>query len=319
MMRRTINILFILVLLILPELSSGQKLSVETSLDTNRIVLGDQVWLRYVIDRQNDVQVKIPDFPDTLIGGVEKIGAPVIDSTKLDKENWRINIELLITSFDTGIYYIPPQPIAFSDDQIVDTLQTRPTYLEVFGVALDTTNTVRDIKGQARMPLSLVEILLYLLPLLILGAIIFVVVKYVIPKKSEAPAFKPAKPEEPAYITALRELDRIKAQKLWQQKKVKAYYSGITHIIRWYIEKRYRVKALEQTSDEILQQMKNQAIDEVNLNNLENLLTQADLVKFAKAEPNPEDNITHLDNSYDFIKKTKQEAVESEQEKPAAE
>ncbi|MBA7625810.1 hypothetical protein ES703_33242 [subsurface metagenome] len=117
----------------------------------------------------------------------------------------------------------------------------------------------------------------------------------------------PSKPEEPAHITAFRELDKIKARKLWQQKQVKEYYTRITYIIRWYIFKRFGIHALEETSDEILYYIKSLGLNDLNLQNLEYLLNLADLVKFAKGEPDPEENIIHLDNAYDFIKKTKEE------------
>jgi Ca-activated chloride channel family protein len=135
-------------------------------------------------------------------------------------------MELLITSFDTGIYYIPPQPVVFRDESYSDTLYSRPTYLEVLGVKIDTTNTVRDIKGPEAVPVTFLEIVTYVLPVLLVAILVYLVVLYFIRRKKKKPLFKPARPEEPADITALRELDKIKAQKLWQQNKVKENYKG---------------------------------------------------------------------------------------------
>lgn len=292
----------------------GQKLSVETSIDTNRITLGDQISLNYLIEKKKDLSVILPDFSDTLVDGIEVIGDPLIDSIKIDKETWRITLGLTITSFDTGIYYIPPQPIVFTEELGFDTLFSRPTYLEVAGVALDSTMTVRDIKSQARVPIALTEILIILIPLLILAAIVYILVRYFRKKNKVVPEIKKLNKEEPPYITALRELDKIKAQKLWQQKQVKEYYTRITHVIRWYIEKRFFVNALEQTTDEILDHISSQRLDHINYANLKALLNLADLVKFAKGNPDPEENFVHLDNAYDFVKKTKTDAEEVEPE-----
>lgn len=295
--------------------SVAQKLTVETTIDTNRITLGDQIGLNYIIHKKNDIRIQLPDISDTLIDGIEIIGTPVIDSTKIDNENWEVSLVLTITSFDTGLYYIPPQAIAFNDDLFSDTLFSKATYLEVIGVSIDTTNTVRDIKGPDSVPVTVGEVLMYAIPILLIVALAYFAFIYFRRRKSEQPIFKPAKPEEPAYITALRELDKIKAQKLWQQNKVKEFYTSITHVIRWYIEKRFNIPALEQVSDEILELVRIQKLDDINYSNLESLLNLADLVKFAKGNPDPEENMIHLDNAYDFLKKTRENISDSPEEK----
>jgi hypothetical protein len=291
-----------------------QKLSVETLLDTNIITLGDQIDLHYNIEKRKGVQLRLPDFGDTLVNGIEVIGKPIIDSSKIDDQLWQITVALKITSFDTGIYCIPPQPIIFYDQNYSDTLLSRAAYLMVQGVALDTTNNVRDIKAPATVPVTITEILFYAVPILLIAILGYFLYVYFRRKKANEPMFKPLRPEEPAYITALRELDKIKAQKLWQQKQIKDYYTRITHVIRWFIEKRFNIAALELTSDDILKHIRLEKLDNINYVNLESLLNLADLVKFAKGEPDPEENITHLENAYDFIKKSKEEKLENQPE-----
>jgi hypothetical protein len=286
----------------------AQKLSVETRIDTNIIKLGDQIGLNYVIQKEENLKTKLPVFSDTLTAGIEIIGDVLIDSSVARDNLKQIDINLTITSFDTGIYYIPPQPIFYEDKGLTDTLFSRATYLMVVGVPIDSTYTIRDIKGAESMPITLGEILLYAGILLLVAALITFLIIYLRRKKQEKPLFKPLKPEEPAHITALRELDRLKAQKLWQQKQLKEYYTRITYIIRWYIEKRFSIPALELTSDEILEHIQHVGIENIDYSNLENLLNLADLVKFAKGDADPEVNILHLDNAYDFIKKTKEKS-----------
>lgn len=285
----------------------SQKLSIETSIDTNRIVLGDQINLTYIVKAYENVVFNLPAFDKDLTEGIEIIGLPVIDSVKMDDGRWKVALELLITSFDTGIYYIPPQKFVVKDNLFTDTLLSSASYLEVFGVAIDTTYTVRDIKPIARKPITIAEVLLLLLVLILIVVLSYFIYVFIQKRKRKESFLVPAKPEEPPHITAFRELDKLKAQKLWQQKQVKEYYTRITRIIRWYIFKRFEIHALEETSDEILYYIKTLKLDDVNLQNLESLLNLADLVKFAKGEPNPEENILHLENAYEFINKTKLE------------
>lgn len=285
----------------------AQKLSLETTIDTNQIVIGDQINLTYTIKKDENVVVGIPAFNKQLIEGIEIINLPPIDSTKMDDGRWKLSLNLLITSFDTGLYYIPPQKFVLKDSLFTDTLLSSATYLEVSGVTIDTTYTIRDIKPIARMPITVTEVILLLLGLVFIAALGYFIYILIRKRKRKDNFLVPAKPEEPPHITAFRELDKLKAQKLWQQKQVKEYYTRITYIIRWYIFKRFNIHALEETSYEILYFIKSLKLDDLNLQNLESLLNLADLVKFAKGEPNPEENILHLDNAYEFINKTKHE------------
>lgn len=287
----------------------SQSLEIETNIDTNRITLGDQIVLQYAVEKKENIYVTLPILQDSITPGVEIIGDPVIDSTKVKDGKQSLTIDVLITAFDTGLYYIPPQPFIFRDGIYTDTLFSKDTYLEVFGVAIDTTNTIRDIKGQEGAPVSpLIVIGIILGSLLLLGLAGFLIYYFFIRKKEGLEDMKIiSKPSEPAYIAAFRELDRIKAQKLWQQNKVKEYYTRITYIIRWYISQRFGIPALEETTDEILNNFRKVKVGNVNMENLESLLNLADLVKFAKGIPDPDENIVHLDNAYDFVKQTKDE------------
>ena len=298
-------IIILIFLIIGTYIGFSQKFSLKTSIDTNRIELGDQINLIYSIKKKEEVNVIFPFIGTDLTNGIEVLGRPVIDSTKLREGSWEISLQLLITSFDTGIYYIPPQKFIIKEQQFIDTVLSTATYLEVFGVAIDTTSTIRDIKPPEKVPATLGEILLYIAAALLVGAIIYFIIQFLRNRKRKENIFIPSKPEEPPHITAFRELDKIKAQKLWQKKQVKEYYTRITYVIRWYIFKRFNIHALEETSDEILYFMKSLDLGNVNYNKLENLLNLADLVKFAKGEPEPEENIVHLDNAYEFIQNTK--------------
>jgi hypothetical protein len=292
----------------------GQKLSIETKIDTNKIAIGDQISLTYSILKENNTKIKLPVISQKLIDGIEIIGKAVIDSSSKKGSLEQISLKLTITSFDTGIYYIPPQPFVMIGTSPPDTILSKATYLEVVGVAIDTTGTIRDIKGPEKVPVTIREILPYVVVLMATILIVLGIFYYFKKRKKEVKELLPEKPSEPAFITALRELDKIKSQKLWQQKQIKEYYTRITYVIRWYISKRFDILALEQTSDEILEHLNTLKLDQINFKNLENLLDLADIVKFAKGEPNPEDNVVHLDNAYDFIKRTKQEPFEESTE-----
>lgn len=83
---------------------------------------------------------------------------------------------------------------------------------------------------------------------------------------------------------ALQKIEKLRTERLWQQGKVKAYYSELTFVLREYLENEYQIQALEHTSDEIIAQL-NAKGDNLPIKSIEDLLKMADMVKFAKASP----------------------------------
>ena len=89
----------------------------------------------------------------------------------------------------------------------------------------------------------------------------------------------------PAHLIALEKLNKLKKEEIWKQGKVKEFQSQLTFILREYLENRYNIRALEQTTGEILQSLYNIDMDNKDINIIKNILQIADMVKFAKAKP----------------------------------
>ena len=124
------------------------------------------------------------------------------------------------------------------------------------------------------------------------------------PKKTEKP--KPKKPTEPGYVVALRELERLKEQKLWQNNNVKGYYIELTDIIRSYLYNQFDIYSLEMTTSETIDEVDNIYIinDELKSKLLQ-VLSLADFVKFAKAQPLPDEHDLSFKNALSFVEETK--------------
>lgn len=111
-------------------------------------------------------------------------------------------------------------------------------------------------------------------------------------------------------VCAIRQLETLHNQKLWQSGKQKQYYTGITDILRRYIGDRYRVKAMELTSQEILDEMERQRLSGEAADRLKNILLTADFVKFAKFVADAERNEEVYSDAYYFVEQTKETEVE---------
>ena len=164
-------------------------------------------------------------------------------------------------------------------------------------------------------PVTLKEVIPFILGIILIGAILFFILYAIKRKKNHQPLFSlPKRPKDPPHIIALRELNRIKDEQLWQKGKTKQFYSDVTETLRKYIEDRFQIPAMEQTSDETINSFTSNKnlLKEKSLKNLSQILRLADLVKFAKYQPLPDDDNMTLVNAYFFVNDTKIEEKKSE-------
>jgi len=318
--------LFHIVLLVL--LTGGihtlkaQQVSVKASIDSTHMLIGDQLKLRFEIEKPKDLVIQFPQVPDTFSSHLEVVNRSKIDTVKLDnKDRIKLTQNLLITSFDSGMHQIPPFYFKLKNGKKLDSAATAAMVFKVLTMKIDTTKGPVDIKVPYSAPVTLKEVIPYILGIILIAAIIFFIFYYIKWKKKNVPLFaRTEKPAEPAHIIALRELDRIKTQKLWQQEKLKQYYSEVADTIRTYIENRFDVPAMEFTSAETIGTFRQnkELADESSINQLQHILSLADLVKFAKYTPLPDDNNLTLMNAYFFVNQTKKEEIKAV-EKPEAE
>ncbi|HKK82297.1 MAG TPA: BatD family protein [Prolixibacteraceae bacterium] len=319
------NITALFLLIALPLLTVAREIKTKAELDSAVILIGDQVKLNVEIQFPDDVEIFFPVPSDSLGKHVEIVERSTVDSIKIDENTLKMMQEFTVTSFDTGHHTIEPFKFSFNVGGMSDTIKTNPTTLHVFTLPkLDSLmNAMQgpiDIKEPYEAPVTFKEIAPWLFGILLGAGLIFLIIYAINRRKNNKPIFSfPQKPKEPAHIIALRELDQIKEQKLWQQGKIKEYYSEVTDALREYIENRFGITAMELTTEEIIRKINEQKglLDEKSYEYLKQMLSSADLVKFAKYTPQPEDNEILLVNAYFFINQTKieeQSEEESEEE-----
>jgi hypothetical protein len=289
---------------------SAQLVTVKAELDTNQMLIGDQVNMLIEVIKSKNSSVAFPVFKEKLTDEIEIINQSSIDSAELDNNKREVYQNLTLTAFDSGLLYIPPLRFYFKSNGFADSISSSANYLEVLPVKIDTTGTIRDIKELYKAPYSLGELYPFILAVIFTGLVIWFIMYYLERKKKNEPILRRTRPPEMPHIIALRELDKLKAEKLWQQNKYKLYFTRLTEIIRMYIERRFNITAMEQTTNEILNEFQDRGIENINYKILEELLNLADLVKFAKAQPLPDENITHMENAYTFVKNTKYQPVQ---------
>ncbi len=293
--------------------ADAQQIKATARLDSTNILIGDQVKLFLEIDHPKNVAVEFPQVPDTIESLIEVLARSGIDTFALDNETFQKQIQsYTITCFDSGSYRIAPKWFKIDLNGRIDSVPTNGVTLNVFTMQIDTTKGPTDIKMPYDAPITLKEVTPYMLGVILIGALLFLILYSIKRKKKGKPLFVlPRKPKEPAHVIALRELNRIKSEKIWQKDKTKQYYSEVTEVLRTYIEERFEIPAMEQTSDETIEsfRMRKELISEKQFMNLSRILSIADLVKFAKYKPLPDDDNLTLVDAYFFVNETKLEEV----------
>ena len=293
-----------------------QRPLIDVSIDSAAILIGEQTVLHLTVtaDQDRPVQVIIPN--DTLMAGVELLNLSKADSTQIETNRLVIKQDLLITSFDSALYLLPPLKVIDG----VDTVYSNQVALKVSTLPVNAENPEEyfDIKQVWKPPFvwaDYLPILLGILLILLLAAAAWYGWKRWKEQKSLIP-FKKEEPKLPPHEQAIKELDAIREQKLWQQGLSKAYYTQITETLRRYIDGRFGINAMEMTSGEILDLIRQNDEAKPLYENLRQILSLADFVKFAKMNPLPDENDLSLANAYRFVEQTK--PVE-EEAKPAEE
>lgn len=305
-MKRFLLIIFLDLVILLRIFA--QDVEVSAKLDSNRILIGDHLKFTFDVFFKPGYQIQVPVFTDTLASKVEIISifrpdTQVVEGKVLYRQ------QMLVTSFDSGIHYIPSIPVLVTKSGgYSDTLYTDPIPLVVQSFKVDpASDKFFDIKLPFGAPVTLREIAPYGISFLFVAALIFAIIYIYRRHKQHKPLLIKPKPTEPPHEIALRRLDILSGQKYWQQGLVKEFHSELTDIIRQYIDGRYSIQAPELTTDETLGEIVNHiAIENELYVILRNMLQLADYVKFAKAQPLPDENEMSLRNAYRFVLETKQ-------------
>lgn len=290
--------------------AEAQQPVVKAELDSATIFVGGQVGLNVSVSAAKGQEIHVLQLPDTLSAHVE-----VVQALKPDTVDRGDLVEYMrryiVTSFDTGLQYVGPIPVVQIGDSVsVSTPDLALSVVNPFQDIKETAegvNVIYDINAAEDAPFMWRELLLYwpwAVGVLALAAVVALVV-YLRRKFARKPAggeSLPAVESEPCEVTALRDLERIKSEKLWMRNQVKAFYTDLTETLRKYLSSRYGIQAKESTSAEIMSQLKplmSDLPDEAG--KLANILEQADLVKFAKMEPLADENDKALADAEAFV------------------
>lgn len=313
------KVLIIILMSLLRIIPSGQMF-LEPLHQRDSALIADQFEYGFKLEKVDEgTSLLLPElekvFPDDTLVMVRNWQ---IDTLKTHKRTGArdLRASILIAPFEPGEYELPKMyAVKRSPDGKTDTLEFDPQRLTVYTMQVDTSSfQIKDLKAQVEYPVTLAELIPLIggalsLVALIVGLVLLV--KKLRSRKEDAPGS-----DEPAYIVALRKLERFRGEKFWAPEKQKQFYSGITDTLKEYIGSRYGFDAPEMTTAELFKRLGTEKdLSPELFAKMEEMFRTADFVKFAKHTAGQEENVAALPLAIRFVMDTYKAEEEPQEQK----
>ena len=292
--------------------AGAQTPTVEARLEPDSVMIGDRFDCIIEVEKDLVQVVAFPAFDNSSDGSIELVGESQPDTLLREGRRLRLRKRYTLQAFEEGSIDMGSPGVLYLDKNITDTLHgSERLVLTVGTYKIDSTSMpVMTLKPQKTLTFRFGEISGYLmwglLALALIAAAIYAAVRILHHYGRNVTDLFKTPPPLPPHVVAIKALEALHHQKLWQNGRYKQYYSGITDILRTYIAARYGVGAMEMTSDEIIGFMHGvEGLPQKCAMDLTEILRNGDLVKFAKAEPDAEQNENDYWRAYYFVEETK--------------
>ena len=191
------------------------------------ILIADQ--LEYGVELKGmpaDAILALPDYTRALTDTLTLVRNWKVDTLKINKTSGTPTLDLrasvVIAPFEEGRYKLPDVAVQRTAGGAIDTLLFEGMEFEAKTIPIDTTTfQIHDIKGQIKYPLTLAELLPYIIGIWIVALLAIIIGCLVIMAGRRKTVVEVHR--DPPYIVALRNLDSLKGDKYWAPEKQKIF------------------------------------------------------------------------------------------------
>ena len=284
--------------------------SFKITCDSSILETGEQAHITLKYKGEGDVtwREKSNGY-DTLSKDLEVINYSKIDTIK-NGDSITYSQTLFVTAWDSGSHIVPPikilvNGIAVSSNSLL--LKFNLPNIDHRASIRQNKGQLKPNKGQLKTPFIFaeIEVMVYWL----IAGFIFLVVSiliflYFFRKRKNKPITKVI--HHKSIIETLTErYNVLKSEKIWLQDKEKEFHSELSSILNEYLQFKYRIKSIESTSNEILQQLTSLGISNIIIKDVEHILNFSDMIKFAKQKGIESQHEQALKVLYSFLKQEK--------------
>jgi hypothetical protein len=302
------RVLITSVALLLSVAAFSQDITVSSLPDTTVMLIGDQTGFTVMATMPGNAGAELSTATDTLAGKIIVLRRDPRDTVSSPDGSMTITDRYLVTSFDTGTFRIPPFYAEITEGDSVLRYFSDASFLKVIRPDItppDSTDVIFDIVPPRAAPVTFAEVLPWLVIAAIAAVVLYLLARF-LPRNPLRRLVRPPAPPEPAHVIALRELQSLRAEELWQKGEIKEYYSRLTDILRRYIDNRYGISSPELTTDETVRMLQKASVttrEQMSL--VKELLSLSDMVKFAKYLPEAALHESSFDDAVRFVEETK--------------
>lgn len=289
------------------------NVTITAKLSRTTILMGDVDTLNVTVSQ--DKKLPLGTFPielsDTLTHGVELTLPPVKDTTIVEGDKVRIMRSYLVQSFDSGLYVLPPIQYIVGEQ----TVSAPSLTLKVVPIRVDSKGGIHDYKPLIDVPFSLLDFVPEVFTrywwLWLGGTAIGVILYLLLRGKKKKPVIADVDevPKSTPLDEALERLTHLRDGGDLQKANPKQYFTTLTQIVRHYIKRQYCFNAEELTTSQLMHRLHG-TVNKSNLDELKEMFTEADIVKFSKGEPDLQQRKRSLDQAFNFVRDTAS-AIES--------
>jgi len=281
--------------------------SVKASVDSTQMEMGRQMAVKINVVQPINAQTTLTVNKNAFPQQVEIIDWVDGDTTDIGNGLEEIKRALVIQSFDSGVYSIPPFLLINGPD----TLRSNSLSIKVNPVdvnALTDIHPIADIsefesKWYDWLPNWITDYWLWMLLCLIIIA--GGICAYLILSHKVNVTIIPQKKRLPPHQIAIDRLNALKEAQLWEKGQEKEYYTQLIDILRDYLQERFSINAMEMTSSQILTALSSNEATRLSNKYMQRVVEIADYVKFAKVRPLPDDNVRSFQNAMQFVEETR--------------
>jgi hypothetical protein len=260
---------------------------VVSALAPSSIAVGDVATLTITVDAPASVQVSLPEQS---FGTLELADRRM--RSEPNGERLRTIYELDLLAFEAGALEVPELTLRFvGPNGELDEARSERHRLHVKSLLANEPNA--EPKPPTK-PVTVIQedytLAWVALALAAIALIAFITLFVSRKLKSREKALPPPPPPRPPWEIAfakLHALARDKEQMLSEQRG-EEFIDGVSDALREYLGKRYGFDGLERTTGELVSTLERLRPEKLSLSGVSLLLEQCDLVKFARATPEPE-------------------------------
>jgi hypothetical protein len=285
-----------LVLGILLSVAQAQPIHVDAHVDKERIALGDPFTLTIVVEHP---ALDTYALPATLSVAPLSLRGPPQTSRAKSGDHVRTTFTIPLADYRMLEPQIPALTLAVDGPEGPRELTLPPHPLELRSLVAEERAPTPDRAHHGPKPPVPVLVRSYLWAWLLGGAAVAALGVYAWSRYRRHRAAllstppPPLTPEE----EAMGRLAALKRRAPWERGLGRAAVFELSEIVRDYLGKRLQFPALDLTTDEVVEELKRRRILGLDLAGLRDDFAWQDLVKFAKAEPAPEDCVHAIDRA----------------------